>query len=88
MPTIYQIILIALLTTFVILFLHKIGAIEYLRNKACKEELELIAKLLECDFCMCFWTSLVISCVASLITHDNSWIVIPVLSTPISRFLL
>ena len=88
MPTLYQIILIALFSTFVELFMSKSGFRYWLRDKCYYIDFTLIAKMLDCDFCLGFWLSVIISIVMVLITLDPSYFYVPVFATPIIRFLI
>lgn len=88
MPTLYQIILIALFSTFVELFMSKSGFRYLLRDQCDDIDFALIAKMLDCDFCLGFWLSVIISIVMVLITLDPSYFYVPVFATPIIRFLI
>ena len=88
MPTLYQIILIALFSTFVELFMSKSGFRYWLRDQCDYIDFTLIAKMLDCDFCLGFWLSVIISTVMVLITLDPSYFYVPVFATPIIRFLI
>jgi len=95
MPTIYQITIIALLTAFIILGATKTeirykvrDAFDSLYLKRKIKLYVLIASMLNCDYCFSFWMSLLISIVAFIISRDTTWLLTPILSTPIARFLL
>jgi hypothetical protein len=85
MPTLTQIIMVSLITTFSILLIGKIGLrdaiIEY-------SPILLISKLFDCDFCLSFWTSMLFSIICVCSTNDLSFMFVPFFSAPIVRFLL
>jgi hypothetical protein len=95
MPTIYQIIYIVLITAFIILWSMKTEYRYKVRdffdiqfNRTGKKYFKLISDMLDCDFCLSFWVSLVIAALIAIITFDFSWLLIPFMSTPLIRFLL
>jgi hypothetical protein len=57
-------------------------------NRTGKKYFKLISDMLDCDFCLSFWVSLVIAALIAIITFDFSWLLIPFMSTPLIRFLL
>ena len=87
MPAIYYlaiVVLIALAATFIIQFAEKRGY----RDRAIDSTKGLLREMLECDFCLGFWTSLVLS-IFVLVVLGNWWILFaPAFTTPIIRFLL
>lgn len=78
------IIIVALLAAFVILLIDKIG----LRDIIIQNAPRLISKLFECDFCLSFWTSVVLTAVIVASTGCWSMAVTPIVSTPITRVLI
>lgn len=95
MPTIHQIIIITLLAAFIILWSMKTEYRYLVRDKfdelSCKKKnkaYQLIAKMLDCDFCLSFWVSLILAMYMFIITFDYSWLAVPFLSTPLIRFIL
>lgn len=80
--------MIALFSAFIILTLSKMGIRYWLRNQCDEIGFTLVAKMLDCDFCLSFWLSLLISVVMVYITLDPSWFFIPVFATPIIRFIV
>lgn len=88
MPTIYQIIIVALLVAFIVLATSISGIRDKARDWCDKYNAPIIAKMLNCDFCFSFWTGILISLVLVMITKDASYMIIPILSTPITRLLL
>lgn len=87
MSTVYYlvlVVLIALAVTFIIQFAEKRGY----RDRAIDNTKGLLQEMLKCDFCLGFWTSLLLSIIV-LAVLGNWWILFaPVFTTPIIRFLL
>lgn len=87
MSTVYYlvlVVLIALAVTFIIQFAEKRGY----RDHAIDNTEGLLQEMLKCDFCLGFWTSLILSIIV-LAVLGNWWILFaPVFTTPIIRFLL
>ncbi len=69
---------------FAILFAERLG----IRDKIVAEAPKLISQLFECDFCLSFWTSLILAIILAIIFNEMSIIFIPMMSTPITRILL
>nr|DAL69772.1 MAG TPA: Protein of unknown function (DUF1360) [Caudoviricetes sp.]DAU41580.1 MAG TPA: Protein of unknown function (DUF1360) [Caudoviricetes sp.]DAV62519.1 MAG TPA: Protein of unknown function (DUF1360) [Caudoviricetes sp.] len=69
---------------FAILFAERLG----IRDKIVAEAPKLISQLFECDFCLSFWTSLILAIILAIIFNEMSIIFIPIVSTPITRILL
>lgn len=88
MPTIYQIVIIALIAAFLVLFTVKTNIRYNLRDFCDYNRLHIIAKMLDCDFCFCFWTNLIIAIFFAVITQDFNWLYVPIYATPITRFLI
>lgn len=85
MPTLTQIIMISLFTTFSILFIGKIGLRDMVIERS---PILLVSKLFDCDFCLSFWASMLFSIVCVCLTNDLAFMVVPFFSAPIIRFLL
>ena len=77
-------IYIALASAFVILLIGKLGIRDNIIAKAPK----LISQLFECDFCLSFWTSLVLAIFLAIFFREMSILFVPVISTPITRTLI
>lgn len=88
MPTIYQIATISLLAAFIVLVSSKTGLREKAQLIFAKYKLLLVVKMLDCDFCFGFWTSVVLSIVFSFVQHDFSILLVPFFSSPLVRFIL
>ena len=81
-----HIILLTLATAFVILVISKIGV----RDRIIERAPKLISKMFGCDFCLSFWTALIIAVIAWIFIPNLTFIVIlyPVFSAPLTRFIL
>lgn len=90
MSTVYFITMLSALiyisssAAFAILFAERLG----IRDKIVAEAPKLISQLFECDFCLSFWTSLILAIILAIIFDEMSIIFIPIVSTPITRILL
>lgn len=88
MPTIYQIIVLALIAAFIVLVMSKTETRYTLRDLCDEKGLKQIAKMFDCDFCFGFWSAVVVAIVITTVTADVGWLVSPILSAPITRFLV
>lgn len=77
-------IYIALAAAFAILLIGKLGVRDEIITRAPK----LISQLLDCDFCLSFWTSLILAIILAIFFNEMSIIFIPIISTPITRILI
>lgn len=77
-------ICIALAAVFIILLIGKLGIRDSIIAKAPK----LISKLFECDFCLSFWTSLILAIILAIFFREMTILFIPIISTPITRILI
>ena len=87
MPTLYQAIVVALIAAFVILFLSKTGLRTKFRDYNDKLGIQLVADMLDCDFCLSFWTCLLITTSLWTIGWELHILVI-FCAPPITRYLL
>lgn len=78
------IILVALLSAMILLVLDKTEVLE----KARALSSGLLFKLLSCDLCMSFWIAVVLSIVSAVVFMDITFVLVPIFSTPITRYLL
>lgn len=78
------ILIVALIAAFIILLLKKLGVVEYMQVNGNK----LISELFSCDFCMSFWASVIICFFITCATNDLHIMLLPFVTTPITRFLL
>lgn len=76
---------VALAVAFVILFIGKSGMRDFLMERA---RYRFIYDLLDCDFCLSFWLSLIISVVLSFIFANEAMLIIPLFSTALARYIL
>ena len=53
---------------FAILFAERLG----IRDKIVAEAPKLISQLFECDFCLSFWTSLILAIILAIIFNEMS----------------
>lgn len=79
-----DIFIIALISAFTILLITKIG----LRDFVIEHGPKLISRMFDCDFCLSFWTSVLVTAGMVLVTKDLSLALVPMLSTPITRILI
>ena len=86
MPIQYQIIITALVSAFIVLLISKLGFRDYIITRGPS----VVSKLFSCDFCLCFWLSVIVSVFLFLAQspHDALFIIVPICSTPIARYLL
>ena len=77
-------IYIALAAAFVILLIEKLGVRDEIIARAPK----LISQLFDCDFCLSFWTALILAIILAIFFNKMSIILIPIISTPITRILI
>lgn len=84
MPTLYQVIAVALVTAFIILLIGKLG----IRDRVITRAPRLISELFDCDFCLSFWISAILALILALFLNEMNIIFVPILSTPLARFLI
>lgn len=78
-------IYIALAAAFAILLIGKLGVRDEIITRAAPK---LISQLFDCDFCLSFWTSLILAIILAIFFNEMSIILIPIISTPITRILI
>lgn len=79
-----QIIIVALLAAFVLILAKKWGLVERIQIHGN----EFFSKMAHCDFCISWWVNVLITIFVFAVTLDYEVIVIPFLSTIITRKLL
>lgn len=84
MTMLLALIYIALAAAFVILLIGKLGIRDSIILKAPK----LISQLFDCDFCLSFWTSVILAVILAIFFNEISILFIPIISTPITRILI
>lgn len=77
-------IIVACASSFGILLIGKLGIRDEIITKAPK----LISQLFGCDFCLSFWISLILAIILAIFFEEIIILFIPILSTPITRFLI
>lgn len=77
-------VFIALIAAFFLLLLRKIGVVEYIQVHGN----DFFAKMFSCDFCLSWWSGVVIAILTTAIIGDVSIMITPFISTPITRKLL
>lgn len=81
---IYYTIIIALIASFIVLLLSKVGVLEWMQINCS----ETISKLASCHFCLSFWIGFIVAIVFAVITDNLLLVFVPFCSSPISRMLL
>lgn len=90
MSEIHQVVIIAnvlisaLASSFVILFISKIGLREAFITTAPKP----LSKMFDCDFCLSFWINVALCLFQFCTTGDAYWLIIPIYATPITRLFI
>lgn len=74
---------VALAAAFALLLLKKWGIIEWLQVHGN----DLISKMANCDFCLSWWTCLVVSIVSAILAQDPLCILTAIMATPLTRKL-
>lgn len=74
---------VALAAAFALLLLKKWGIIEWLQVHGN----DLISKMANCDFCLSWWTCLVVATVSAILAQDPFCILTAVMATPLTRKL-
>lgn len=75
---------VALAAAFVILFLDRAE----LRERVVATAPKLISEMFGCDFCLSWWTCVVLAIIAALIDGEVVILLAPLFATPITRALL
>lgn len=84
MSVLHQIVIVALITAFTILFISRTGLRDFIIIRSPKP----ISELFSCDFCLCFWIGLTITLIAHFVVGWPFTFILPACSTPIARYLL
>lgn len=79
-----SIILIALASAFVLTLAYKWGVIEWMQVHGDK----IISQMANCDFCLSFWSNVIVCMVVMFFVDDVTVGLAPVFSTMITRKLL
>lgn len=78
------ILMVACAAAFVVLLVKKWGIAEWMQVHGDK----ISSQLFSCDLCMSFWSSVLICFCMLCITEDLTVLLIPMLTTPITRMLV
>ena len=81
---IFTVLIIALAAAFVVLLVKKWGIDEWMQIHGDT----ITSKLFSCDFCMSFWTCVILTMVVMMFYEDSYLLAVPFLSTPLTRWLL
>lgn len=76
-------IAVALVAAFVLLLLKKLGFVEWLQVHGN----DFVSELAHCDFCLSWWTCLIVAIVTATTTQNPYIVFTAVLATPITRKL-
>lgn len=79
-----SIILIALASAFVLTLAYKWGVIEWMQVHGDK----IISQMANCDFCLSFWSNVIVCMVVMFFVDDVTVGLAPLFSTMITRKLL
>ena len=79
------IIIISGAAAWLLTLAKKWGIIEWCQIHVTRPKLN---ELFRCDFCMSWWTAVILSVAAYLVTRDVSVLIVPFVSTTITRRLL
>lgn len=79
-----SITLIALASAFVLTLAYKWGVIEWMQVHGDK----IISQMANCDFCLSFWSNVIVCMVVMLVVDDVTIGLAPLFSTMITRKLL
>ena len=79
-----KIAIIALLAAFVVLLVKKWGWAEWMQVHGDK----YLSQLFGCDFCMSFWSAVIICMLVACFTNNGTWMLLPWVTTPITRMLV
>lgn len=78
-------VIIALISAFIILLITKLGFREYVVINA---PIAKLSELFGCDFCLSFWTGLVITLSIVVVSGDYSLLLCAITTPPITRNLI
>lgn len=76
--------IVACFAAFILTLLYKFGVVEYVQVHGN----DFFAKMFSCDFCLSWWTSVVLCVFALLLSFNTEFLVVPFVSTLICRKLL
>lgn len=76
--------IVACASAFFLILMDKWGVREMMQIHGNR----LISKMAGCTFCLGFWVSVIISVIFAIITLDAVYLVAPIISSPITRYIL
>ena len=75
---------VALLAAMMVLLVKKWGIAEWIQIHGDK----FVSKLFSCDLCMSFWAAMCFAVVICCVFDDAGWLLLPFLTTPVTRMLV
>lgn len=75
---------VALLAAMMVLLVKKWGIAEWIQIHGDK----FLSKLFSCDLCMSFWAAMCFAVVLCCVFNDAGWLLLPFLTTPVTRMLV
>ena len=75
---------VALLAAMMVLLVKKWGIAEWIQIHGDK----FLSKLFSCDLCMSFWAAMCFAVVLCCVYDDAGWLLLPFLTTPVTRMLV
>ena len=75
----------SLIASFGIMFITKIG-LRGIIIERCK--IRIISKLFDCDFCLSFWSNVIVCIFLAVFANDWLIALLPILAAPITRKLI
>lgn len=75
---------VALLAAMMVLLVKKWGVAEWIQIHGDK----FLSKLFSCDLCMSFWAAMCFAVVLCCVYDDAGWLLLPFLTTPVTRMLV
>lgn len=79
-----EVMIVSSISAFIILFIAKVGILEHMQMSKCK----LLSKMAQCDFCLSFWVCVLVTAVMLVLFRDPYLIIVPIMSTPLTRVLV
>ena len=81
-----KIVIVATMASFLLALAYKWKVIEWLQVH--NGDHGIIDQMVRCSFCLSWWTGVLVSIVAFLVTKDASFCLVPFFSTTITRMLI
>ena len=78
------VVIVALAAAFLVLLTKKWGIAEWMQVHGDR----YVSQLFSCDFCMSFWSAVFVTAIVICFRNDAAMLLVPVLSTPITRMLV